>query len=118
MVQIRTLTEPQKINLDTIFKWLYYWFVCISAYIPQFSYQLLDELVAHLFKNKNNPRSGFNSSLFSSTFDTLKVFCVNCEYVLKSSGPSVVSKVYVSRVNKYPEMPDYFLANRHNSHCY
>lgn len=43
---------------------------------------------------------------------------MNCEYVLKSSGPSVVSKGYVSRVNKYPEMPDYFLANGHNSRCY
>lgn len=77
----------------------------ISADIRQFSHQLLDELVAHLFKNKS--RSGFNSSLFFSIFDNLMGFCVNCKYVLNSSGPSMVIKVFVSRVN---EMHDYFLA--------
>jgi len=81
--------------------------VCISTHIHQFVHQLLDELVAHLFKNKNKSRSGFNCSLFSSTFGNLTVFCVNCKYVLNNSGPSMVIKARVSRVN---EMHDYFLA--------
>lgn len=67
----------------------------ISADIHQFSFQLLDELVAYLFKNKNNPRSDFNGFSLSSTFDSLKISVWAVSNVLNSSEPSVINKVCV-----------------------